>query len=185
MVLLEQAALVGSDVPFCLTGGTALARGRGEKITPLPALPPVRILLAKPPFSIATAAVYKHFKLSPDERHPETGKIVQAVKKGKIQEVTAWWGNLLEEVSFTLFPELAAAKKWLEGYGLPARMSGSGPTIFAFLPADFTGSLEIKRVLAAKGWWTYEGYLAGKGVEIYSCRQEQEGNHAEKTVDPH
>lgn len=184
-VLQEQAALVGSDVPFCLTGGTALVQGRGEKIIPLPSLPSARILLAKPSFSLATAVVYRHFKLSPDERHPDTQKIVQAVKKGNIQEVTGLWGNLLEKVSFELFPEIAETKKWLEGYGLPVRMSGSGPVIFTFLPPDFTGSREIKNVLAEKGWWTHEGYLAGEGVEMYTCRQEQEGKHGEKTADTH
>jgi len=182
-VLQEQAAAVGSDVPFCLTGGTALAKGRGEDIVRLPCLPRARILLVKPPFSLKTALVYQRFKFLPAERHPDTPKIVQAVKKGKIQEVTGLWGNLLEKVSFALFPEIAEMKKWLEGYGLPVRMSGSGPAIFALLPQNFTGSREIKDIMGARGWWSYEGYLAGEGVKMHMCRYGKEGKHGEKTAD--
>lgn len=181
--LAEIAAEVGSDVPFCLTGGTALVRGRGERVTPLPPLPAVRILLAKPPVSVATAEVYRRFQAETAGRRPETEKIITAVKNGRIQELTDAWGNLLEKVTFGLLPGLAEVKKWLQSYGLPVLMTGSGPTLFAFLPEGFRQGREIRAALAEKGWWTYQGRLAGEGVAVRTCRKGGEGS-GEKTFGP-
>src|SRR5690554_2793820 len=179
--LAEIAADIGSDVPFCLTGGTALVRGRGERITGLSALPAVRIFLTKPPASVATAIVYRRFQATAENRRPETGKMVQAVKSGKIPELTGVWGNLLEKVTFELLPEVKEVKKWLQSHGLPVLMTGSGPALFAFLPKEFRESRKIEAALRKKGWWTYEGRLAGKGVEVLTCRKGEEDS-GEKTA---
>ncbi len=169
--LAEIAADVGSDVPFCLTGGTALVRGRGERVSPLPPLPAARILLAKPPVAVATAEVYRCFRAEAAGRRPETGKIIAAVKNGRIHQLPSAWGNLLEKVAFELLPELAEAKKWLQNYGLPVLMTGSGPTLFALLPEGFRQTREVRMALAEKGWWTHLGRLTGKGVAVRTCRK--------------
>ncbi|NLY89718.1 MAG: 4-(cytidine 5'-diphospho)-2-C-methyl-D-erythritol kinase [Firmicutes bacterium] len=181
--LEEIAADVGSDVPFCLTGGTALVRGRGERVTRLPPLPAVRILLVKPPVSVETAEVYRRFQAAAAGRRPETERMIAAVKNGEIHELTSAWGNLLEKVTSELRPEVAAAKKWLESYGLPVLMTGSGPTLFALLPEGFRKSREIEAILKEKGWWTHEGRLAGEGVEVRICWKGGEDG-GEKTVGP-
>ncbi|HHU81703.1 MAG TPA: 4-(cytidine 5'-diphospho)-2-C-methyl-D-erythritol kinase [Firmicutes bacterium] len=181
--LVEIAADVGSDVPFCLTGGTALVGGRGERVTRLPPLPAVRILLVKPPVSVATADVYRRFQAAAAGRRPETEKIIASVNNGRIHELTGVWGNLLEKVTFELVPGLAEAKKWLQNYGLPVLMTGSGPTLFALLPEGFRKGREIEAALREKGWWTYEGRLAGKGVEVRACRKGGE-DRGEKTAGP-
>ena len=181
--LTEIAADVGSDVPFCLTGGTALVRGRGERVACLPPLPAARILLAKPPVTVATAEIYRRFRAAATGRRPETEKIITAVKNKRIHELTSAWGNLLEKVVFALLPEVAEAKVWLQTYDLPVLMTGSGPTLFALLPEGFSKTREIRAVLEEKGWWTYQGRLAGKGVAVRTCQKGGEDG-GEETVSP-
>lgn len=187
--LKELAVRIGADVSFCLTGGTALARGIGEKLTLLPPLPPVRVLLAKPPFSVSTPEVYRSLCLSPADRHPDTRRVVELITKGDIWSVTNWWGNLLEKVTLKRYPEVAETMKYLAGYGFPVRMSGSGPTIFALIPdpedknyINQNNLSVIKRRLTEKDWWSYEGRFACEGVEILSLGKRDE--YGEKTIGP-
>ena len=66
--LAEIGARAGSDVPFCVLGGTALAEGRGERLTPLPPLPPCRIVICKPPFSVSTPQLFRRVNVRKNRR---------------------------------------------------------------------------------------------------------------------
>lgn len=128
---------VGADVPFCLQGGTALARGIGEIITPLPPAPRLWVVLLKPNVGMSTAQVYNKFKQTAVQRRPNTEKLVSALGSGNKDMISEGMANVLESVTFPQLPLLGQLKcKAMEMGALAAQMSGSGPTIFA-LAADY------------------------------------------------
>ena len=69
--LLELAAEIGSDVPFCLVGGTKLAEGRGERLSPLPSLPDCCIVLCQPSFGSSTPALFRAIDEAPPRLRPD------------------------------------------------------------------------------------------------------------------
>ena len=165
--LEEIGAALGADVPFCLRGGTVLATGIGERLTDLPPLPSLPVFLAKPPFNVSTAQIYKNLSLTADDDHPEVRRIATLIQQGEYQAIPRYWGNRLEEVTLKLYPELKTVMDWLINMGLPVRMSGSGPTLFVF-GADWTprSRAKVTATLQRKGWWTYNGLLKASGLEV-------------------
>lgn len=133
----ELAAEIGSDVPFCLRGGTALCRGRGEIVIPLPPLPQTCVVLVKPSFGVGTAEVYRRYDHLAAPRRPDCDTMLAAVRRSDIAGVAAHLGNALEQVTLGMHPELAVIKEELAATGaLGTLMSGSGPTVFG-LYADY------------------------------------------------
>lgn len=124
------AARLGSDVPFFLTGGTALATGRGEKITPLPPLPRHWVVLVMLPVALSTAAVYGSVVPSDYTSGVATADTVAAAQDGALLPQTRWY-NALARPARALAPEIKAAQATLlEAGALHAHVSGSGPTVF-------------------------------------------------------
>ncbi|MEK4227894.1 4-(cytidine 5'-diphospho)-2-C-methyl-D-erythritol kinase [Solibacillus sp. FSL H8-0538] len=131
--LAEHGAKIGSDVPFCVYGGTALATGRGEKIQKLPAPPTCWVVLAKPKIGVSTADVYGGLKLEGIE-HPNTKQMIQAIKTNSYEQLCQSLGNVLETVTFNLHPEVIMIKEQMHRFGADAvLMSGSGPTVFGLV----------------------------------------------------
>ncbi|MCL0043835.1 4-(cytidine 5'-diphospho)-2-C-methyl-D-erythritol kinase [Peptococcaceae bacterium] len=129
--LMEIGKGLGSDVPFCIVGGTALARGRGEKIQPLPKAPKMGVVLIKPDFGVSTAQVYKRFSLDLVEKKADVNAVVEAIKKGDIKGIATAIFNDLEYVTMDMHPCLEGIKRQLEDAGaLGVLMSGSGPTVY-------------------------------------------------------
>lgn len=130
---LEQlAAELGSDVPFCLSGPTALATGRGEKITPLPACPPLFFVLVKPTFGVSTPKVYGNLRLDEITAHPDVDACMRGLVAGNPEQILNSLGNLLEHSTFQLHPQVEKLKQTMQQYGCEhVLMSGSGPTVFA------------------------------------------------------
>lgn len=89
---------VGSDVPFCVSGGTALAEGRGERLTMLPGLPDCRIVLCKPDFGIPTPALFARADGVRLSRRPDVDGMVQALTEGNLEEITSRLCNVFEEL---------------------------------------------------------------------------------------
>ena len=131
--LTEQrrlAAALGSDVPFFLTGGTALGTGRGERIAPLPPLPQYWVVLVLLPRVLSTAAVYQAVAPADYTSGVTTADTVAAAHRGTLSP-QAGWHNALARPAQALAPEIAAAKNALEQAGAQhAHVSGSGPTVF-------------------------------------------------------
>lgn len=128
--LLDLGAGLGSDVPFCLLGGTALARGRGEILTPVEAGPQLILVLVKPDFQLSTAEVYRAFRLDKVELFPNNVAFLAAWQNYDIINVARQMNNVLETVSIARHPEIAAIKEQLCELGaLNALMSGSGPSV--------------------------------------------------------
>lgn len=141
-------AEAGSDVPFCLRGGTALARGRGEVIHPLPGLPPLGVILVKPPFGVSTAGVYRLFDTIDDNpKRPDCRGMVEAVCRGDVDGVVSRLGNALEAVTISLYPVIGEIKSRLAGAGaLGVLMSGSGPTVFGLFPEYRSAALAYHKL---------------------------------------
>ncbi|MFW6237874.1 MAG: 4-(cytidine 5'-diphospho)-2-C-methyl-D-erythritol kinase [Halanaerobiales bacterium] len=130
--IYKLAAELGSDVPFCLKGGTALARGRGEKVTFLPDISRQNIVLVVPPVEVSTAEIYdKYDQIQPDI-FISTEKMVKAIQEGKSISWSEGWRNVLEEVTGRLVEDIARIKDKLS-YFEPvfSMMSGSGPAVFS------------------------------------------------------
>ena len=131
-VLEEMAAAVGSDVPFCVRGGTALVEGRGEILTPLPSLPDCWITLCKPDFGLSTPALFGRVQVEKLLRRPDYEAMERALAAGDLEAVAGQMWNVFEEV---LTPseteEICWIKDRLLTHGaLNAVMTGSGPTVF-------------------------------------------------------
>ncbi|SOC26260.1 4-diphosphocytidyl-2-C-methyl-D-erythritol kinase [Ureibacillus xyleni] len=131
--LAELGAKVGSDVSFCVYGGTALATGRGEKIQNIASPPPCWVVLAKPKIGVSTAQVYGGLSLDEVE-HPNTKQMLQALESGDYDLMCESVGNVLESVTFKLHPEVVMIKEQMKRFGADAvLMSGSGPTVFGIV----------------------------------------------------
>lgn len=134
--LAELGAEIGSDVSFCVYGGTALAKGRGEIITPLPPPPNCWVVLAKPAIGVSTAEVYEHLNLN-EVIHPNTKAMVDAIYQGDYRGICANLSNVLESVTIKYFPKVKHLKDDMKRFGADAvLMSGSGPTVFALVQHD-------------------------------------------------
>ena len=123
---------VGSDVPYCVLGGTALAEGRGEVLTPLSALPHCHVVICKPAFSISTPELFRAVDGVRLRCRPDTDGVLAALEAGDLGGVARRMYNVFEDV---LPPrqraEVAAIRAVLVQHGaLGANMSGTGPTVF-------------------------------------------------------
>lgn len=130
--LAEIGQAVGSDVPYCVMGGTALAEGRGEILTPLPALPRCHVVVCKPAFSVSTPQLFSRVDVRKIVRRPDTEGLLAALKAADLAGVARRMYNVFEDV---LEPrrrvEIDSIKATLIDCGaLGAAMTGSGPTVF-------------------------------------------------------
>lgn len=131
--LAKIGAKIGSDVSFCVHGGTALAKGRGEMIQHLPAPPNCWVILAKPAISVSTADIYRNLDVS-SVQHPDTKGMLEALKNGDYEKMCASLGNVLEPITMNIHPQVIDLKEKMERFGADAvLMSGSGPTVFGFV----------------------------------------------------
>ena len=123
---------VGSDVPYCVLGGTALAEGRGEVLTPLPPLPRCWVVACKPDFPISTPELFAQADRVKLRRRPDTAGLVAALEAGDLGGVARRMYNVFEDVlPARLYTRVAEIKNILiQCGGLGANMSGSGPTAF-------------------------------------------------------
>lgn len=138
------AAELGSDVPFCIHGGSAIAKGRGEVILPLPDMPATYVVVAKPRgLDISTAWVYKNYCRERVVNHPRIWQLAERLPQGG-RPMLPYMGNVLETVTIPAHPVIAFIKvAMLDAGAYYAMMSGSGPTVFAL--AD---SVEIAQRIA-------------------------------------
>ena len=130
--LEEIGALVGSDVPYCVGGGTALAEGRGEILTSLPSLPHCHVVLCKPAFSVSTPELFRALDGCRIRRRPDTAGLIDALTAGDLPGVARRMYNVFEDVlPQRRYQEVCTIKNSLIQHGaLGASMSGTGPTVF-------------------------------------------------------
>lgn len=141
---------LGADVPFCILGGTRLAEGIGEKLSPLPRLPHCSIVLVKPAFSISTKSVYEKIDSCKNIVHPNTDLVIKGLYEKNLSMITRGMGNVLEEVSVSEHPVIKKVKEELMSLGaISAQMSGSGPTVFGIFETT-DGARRAKSALWGK-----------------------------------
>ncbi|MDQ0228637.1 4-(cytidine 5'-diphospho)-2-C-methyl-D-erythritol kinase [Metabacillus niabensis] len=131
--LAELGSEIGSDVAFCVYGGTALATGRGELIEHINPPPHCWVVLAKPTIGVSTADVYRNLNLNAIN-HPNVDGMVNAIQNGDYAQICHYMGNVLESVTLRMYPEVANIKEQMKRFGADAvLMSGSGPTVFGLV----------------------------------------------------
>lgn len=164
--LAVLGAEIGSDVSFCVYGGTALATGRGEVIEHIPAPPPFWVVLAKPEKGVSTADVYRRLQLDGID-HPNVDAMVSAIRSKNYQDICDHVGNVLETVTLNMRPEIKQIKEQMERFGADAvLMSGSGPTVFGLVRYES----RVRRI--------YNG-LRGFCNQVYAVRLVGERNTLE------
>lgn len=130
-------AELGSDVPFCIRGGTALARGRGEKLETISPPPQCWVILAKPPINVSTADVYGRFRVNDLKEHPSIPNMLDALSRQSFPDMCASLGNVLESVTLNRYPEVRQIKDCMIKAGADGvLMSGSGPTVFGLVSKE-------------------------------------------------
>jgi 4-diphosphocytidyl-2-C-methyl-D-erythritol kinase len=121
---------IGSDVAFCVYGGTAVATGRGEIISPIPSPPPCWVVLAKPDIGVSTKETYRRLDLK-SASHPDVDAVINAIRKNDYETLCRSMGNILEEPTIRRVPQVAQIKEKMADFGADGvLMSGSGPTVF-------------------------------------------------------
>jgi len=151
--LRRLAALLGSDVPFALLGGTAVGRGRGEQVAPALATGTYHWVLAFGWHGLSTPAVYRHFdELSPSPPMPEVPPdLMNALRAGDPALLGAALSNDLQAAALDLQPRLRQTLQAGMEYGaLGAMVSGSGPTC-AFLVGSENAAVDLGVALSAEG----------------------------------
>jgi len=122
---------VGSDVPFCIDGGTALAEGQGEILTNLPPLPTAHFVVCKPHFSCSTPQLFSLVRCEKIRARPDTAGLVTALKSGDLGGIARRMYNVFEDILPRGKAEVDEIKGILLDLGaLGAVMTGSGPTVF-------------------------------------------------------
>lgn len=136
--LAHVGEAVGSDVPYCVLGCTALAQGRGEMLTPLSPLPHCWVVACKPDFPVSTPELFARIDSCRIRRRPDADGLMAALEQGDLMEVARRMYNVFEDV----LPErqlarVADIKNTLIQQGaLGANMSGTGPTAFGLFSSQ-------------------------------------------------
>ena len=177
---------MGSDVPFCVGGGTAIATGRGEKLDSIQDLDDLWVVLAKyNNISVSTPWAYKTYKQQFGESyindskeiisrtsHLHSGPLVQAISDKKGKKIGELLHNNLEKVVLPEYPQVAQLREILQqSGGLGTMMSGSGPTVFTLCESEAEAQT-IKKIAREKiedphlEFWVTK--LSSNGISIIS-----------------
>lgn len=149
--LMERGVKLGADVPYCVLGGTAIARGIGEVLTPLPASADCHVIIAKPPVSVSTAYVYGHIKPLEITKRPDIEAMAQSIKDGDLKKMASLIYNVMEDVTVGEYPIISEIKQvMLDNGALNSIMSGSGPTVFGLFD-DKEKAQQCVKTLEEKG----------------------------------
>ncbi len=166
--LLHMAQSLGADVPFALTGGLRRVEGIGEILTPLPAPPPVWLVVAQPCQGLSTPEIFRGFDALPqgEMARPRTEEAEEALRKGDLPALARAMGNVLEAVSLLKRPQIGQAIKAMEAAGaLRAMMTGSGSAVYGLFEDEKKARSAYE---ALQGQWDrlYVTHTAGEGVEM-------------------
>ena len=132
--LAELGAQVGSDVPFCVVGGTCMCEGRGEKLRKLPNMPDCIFVVVKPEFSVSTPALYKKIDEVTIAKRPNHMAMESALISGDLEQVAKNVLNVFDPVVTADHLELNYIKSVFHQYGaVTYQMTGSGSACFAIV----------------------------------------------------
>ena len=154
--LLDLGARIGSDVPFCILGGTVLARGRGEKLTPITPARKYHFLVANGGAPVSTAEAYRELDRRSeergfDEKFPDP--LIRSLKDGA--PIDDYLFNSFEYVSLPAHPEAARAHRVISDNGGTPLLSGSGPSVFGVFD-DLSLRANAKKQLEEEDYLVFE-----------------------------
>ncbi len=132
--LRALAAHLGSDIPFFLEGGAAVARGRGERVQALRPLPATWVVLARPQVPVLTEWAYRRIRPGEIMERPDIAQLLEAMARRDVPAVGRLLGNVFEPLIAAEHPIVAEVKSVIlrgEAYG--ATMSGTGPSVFGLM----------------------------------------------------
>ena len=136
LALAELGSRVGSDVPFCVIGGTAMVEGRGERLRKLPDMPDCVFVVCKPAFSVSTPELYRKLDQTVIAHHPNNMAMESALLSGDLTKVAQEVYNVFDSVVTADHLELNYIKSIFNSYGsLAQQMTGSGSAVFAITPS--------------------------------------------------
>lgn len=151
--LEELSAAVGSDVPFCVRGGTCLATGRGEKLESLADFPECLYVICKPEFSISTPELFRKLDQMSLRCHPDTAGILEAVEQGNLEQVCRRMYNVFEDVDDRRLRTVKEIKSLMLDHGaLGAMMTGTGSAVFGIFRQDADVEKLVELLRAAYGF---------------------------------
>lgn len=191
--LQELAAKLGSDVPFCLAGGTAIATGRGEELDPLPSLDSFYVVLAKHQnLAVSTAWAYQTYRSQFGDTYGRSDRVeestaterldtytrvhssslLQGILNKNLSKIGQLLYNDLEKVVLPNYPPVLQLRQAFENSdALGTMMSGSGPTVFALCQSQEHAQAILQQVQSAircpdLGFWVTK--FASHGIQIIS-----------------
>ena len=160
MALAELGAEVGSDVPFCVLCGTAMAEGRGERLRKLPDMPDCIFVVCKPEFSVSTPELYKKIDEVSIAKRPDNKLMESALLAGDLEKVAHNLCNVFDPVVTEDHLELNYIKSLFHQYGAVGyQMTGSGSAVFAIV-----SEFEIAAVICNMLKENYSQVFIGKPV---------------------
>ncbi len=182
--LEDLAGKLGSDIPFCISGGTAIATGRGEKLDPIQDLNNLWVILAKHNnISVSTPWAYQTYRQNYSNsyvREPKdvkmrqelvnSGALVKAVINHNSQKIGKLLYNDLEKVVLPEYPVVAQLKSaFASSEALGTMMSGSGPTVFAICQTQSqakTIAKQVRDTLAQPNLDFWVTKLSNSGIQL-------------------
>ncbi len=149
LALAELGALVGSDVPFCVLCGTAMAEGRGERLRKLPDMPECIFVVVKPEFSVSTPELYQKIDEVAIAKRPDNKAMESALLAGDLLKVAHNLCNVFDPVVTEEHLELNYIKSIFHQYGAVGyQMTGSGSAVFAIV-SEFEVAAVLCQMLKA------------------------------------
>lgn len=135
MALADLGAKVGSDVPFCVVGGTVMCEGRGEILRPLSPMPECIFLGCKPEFSISTPVLYRELDEAEIAAHPDNDAMEAAIAAGDLEGIARNIRNVFDPVVSNQRTEIGHIKEVCRAHdAMAVEMTGSGSVVFAIMP---------------------------------------------------
>lgn len=151
--LEELSASVGSDVPFCVRGGTVLATGRGEKLESLADMPDCIYVVCKPEFSISTPELFRKLDQMSLRCHPDTAGILEAINQDNLEQICRRMYNVFEDVDDRRLRVVKEIKGIMLDHGaLGAMMTGTGSAVFAIFRKGAETDALVSKLRASYGF---------------------------------
>lgn len=153
--LAVLGAKIGSDVPFCVLGGTAMVTGRGETVTQLSPMADCFYCIAMPDFAMSTADVYAAFDKDGSSRAPDSEAMAKALEEGELMRIAGYVDNAFEPIVAGEHPGIYEMKAiMLDSGALGTAMTGSGSAVFGIFDA-FDMAAVASMTLMQKGYRAY------------------------------
>lgn len=157
-LLMDISLKIGADFPYMISGGTKLAQGIGEILTPLDDFNGIDVILVNPGYGISTKEVYENLRIT--DKKMDTEKIIEAMKKRSFESLQDLLYNKMEESVFIKHPDIKYIKDKIRSFGGISLMSGSGASVFGL----FSNKESIEKCyeyFAPKYSMTYKTHTIG------------------------